>query len=75
MPYQCCLSLSGNGAIVINEIDQIDKQYVMSLKPNSAIFVSDKWDPRAAREDLKRSLDQSRGCCGAYHERHLHYPW
>ncbi len=42
--------------------EQMDDQYVMSIKPNPAVLASDKWNPHAAREDLKRSLDQSRGC-------------
>lgn len=40
----------------------IGTQYIYSHKPNPAILATDKWNPAAARRELKDALDRTRGC-------------
>jgi hypothetical protein len=42
--------------------EQVQNDYVVSLKPNPAIFASDNWKIEEAERDLRASLEQSRGC-------------
>ena len=41
---------------------QIGDKYVISYKPNPAIFAPDKWNPGQARKDLKSALEKAKGC-------------
>ncbi len=43
-------------------VDQVGTGYVLSRKPNPAIFAAGAWDPARARADLEEFLDQARGC-------------
>jgi len=36
--------------------------YVLSHKPNPAVFATDTWNPDQARRDLRQVLDKTRGC-------------
>lgn len=40
----------------------VGQDFVFSLKPNPAPLAEDNWRPDAVRDDLKRILDQIRGC-------------
>jgi hypothetical protein len=42
--------------------EQVQNDYVVSLKPNPAIFARDNWNIEEAERDLRASLEQSRGC-------------
>ena len=37
-------------------------RYVLSYKPNPAIFIVDHWDPNTARKDLQLILEKTKGC-------------
>ncbi|MCD5390471.1 hypothetical protein LR007_01185 [candidate division NPL-UPA2 bacterium] len=41
---------------------QIGNKYVISHKPNPAIFATDKWNPGQARKDLESALEKAKGC-------------
>ncbi|MBI4890640.1 MAG: hypothetical protein HY821_08435 [Acidobacteria bacterium] len=43
-------------------IEKAGRDFVLSRKPNPAIFASESWDPAHARKDLTDFLDQARGC-------------
>lgn len=40
---------------------QIGDKYVISYKPNPAIFATDKWNPGQARKDLELALEKAKG--------------
>jgi hypothetical protein len=40
----------------------IGDKYVISLKPNPAIFAADCWDPEEARRQLYSDLEKTKGC-------------
>jgi len=42
--------------------EAVGTDFVLSLKPNPSVLAWDVWDPDAGREDLRRSLDLTRGC-------------
>ena len=44
-------------------VEQVGADYVISRKPNPAIFAEDTWDPARARRDLREFLDATRGEC------------
>jgi len=41
---------------------QIGNKYVISLKPNPAIFATENWNLDAARKQLYKDLEKTRGC-------------
>lgn len=41
---------------------QIGNRYVISYKPNPAIFATAKWNPGQARKDLESALEKAKGC-------------
>jgi len=41
--------------------ERVGRDYVFSYKPNPAVFAWDEWNPDAARADLRRVLDRTRG--------------
>ncbi len=43
-------------------VDQVGTGYVLSRKPNPAVFATDEWHPDRARQELRRFLEQARGC-------------
>jgi hypothetical protein len=43
-------------------VEEVGADYVFSYKPNPAYLAMGKWDPAVVRQDLKRVLDQTRGC-------------
>ena len=43
-------------------VEKIGRDYVMSRKPNPAIFAEDAWHPERARQELRDFLDTARGC-------------
>jgi hypothetical protein len=48
------------------DADKIAKEMggevVFSVKPNPAIFAADRWNPEQARAEIRKLLDQTRGC-------------
>jgi hypothetical protein len=48
------------------EIDRavrnVANRYVISYKPNPAVFAFDLWHPEAARRELRELLERGRGC-------------
>jgi hypothetical protein len=40
----------------------VGTDYVYSWKPNPAIVAEDRWRPERAREDIRRTLEATRGC-------------
>ncbi len=42
--------------------DRIGERYVLSLKPNPAVFGWGAWRPELARKELRESLQKARGC-------------
>lgn len=42
--------------------EQAQNDYVVSIKPNPAIFARDTWNLKEAEEDLRSLLGKSRGC-------------
>ena len=43
-------------------VERIGPYWVMSRKPNPAIFAEDHWNPDRARKDLRDFLEKARGC-------------
>lgn len=43
-------------------VANIGKRYVFSYKPSPAVFITDKWDKEAAREELLNVLEKTKGC-------------
>ena len=43
-------------------MEKVGTDYVLSRKPNPAVFAADGWNPERARQDLKEFLEQARGC-------------
>ena len=43
-------------------IREIASDYVLSFKPNPAVFIDDVWSPEKARSQLTAVLDKARGC-------------
>lgn len=44
-------------------VEQVRDKYVISYKPNPAVFAERQWDLTRARADLRRALDKMEGCC------------
>ncbi|MBN1817574.1 MAG: hypothetical protein JW828_09440 [Sedimentisphaerales bacterium] len=44
-------------------IGEIGDDYVISQKPNPAVFAETRWEPENARADIRRVLDCARGQC------------
>jgi hypothetical protein len=42
--------------------ERVERRFVLSHKPNPAIFVSDPWDLERARRELAEALEMTRGC-------------
>jgi hypothetical protein len=45
--------------------NELVSTYVFSFKPNPAVFVDERWNPKRAREELVCVLDKTRGICQA----------
>jgi hypothetical protein len=43
-------------------VETIGPHWIMSRKPNPAIFAEEHWNPDRARRDLREFLDRARGC-------------
>ena len=43
-------------------VEKVGRDYVLSRKPNPAVFAGDGWHPDRAREDLRAFLTTARGC-------------
>jgi hypothetical protein len=43
-------------------IDRVGADYVLSRKPNPAVFVTDYWSPERARKDMTDFLEKAGGC-------------
>jgi len=43
-------------------VEKAGGKYVLSIKPNPAIFIWDEWNPEQARRELVESLEKTRGC-------------
>jgi hypothetical protein len=43
-------------------VDKVGTTYVLSRKPNPAVFADDEWYPERARQDMVEFLDKARGC-------------
>jgi hypothetical protein len=43
-------------------IQKVGADYVLSRKPNPAVFADEGWDPERARQDLRSFLEKARGC-------------
>jgi hypothetical protein len=44
-------------------IEGIGADYVISRKPNPAVFATDTWEPDEARRQIREFLDQTEGAC------------
>jgi hypothetical protein len=44
-------------------VNEVGSDYILSYKPNPAIFVQDHWDPDGARQDLRNFLTKTGGQC------------
>ena len=44
-------------------IEQVGDDYVLSLKPNPAIFADESWNPEKARQDIRNVLHAANGAC------------
>lgn len=44
-------------------VEQMRDKYVISYKPNPAIFAEDPWDLPRAKADLQQALEKMKGCC------------
>jgi len=44
-------------------VEAVGTDYVISRKPNPAVFAEDVWDPARARRDLREFLEATRGEC------------
>lgn len=49
-------------ADVARAAEQMAGKYVLSLKPNPAIFSTQAWNPDLARKELTEALQKARGC-------------
>jgi hypothetical protein len=43
-------------------VETIGTDWIMSRKPNPAIFAEDQWHPDRARQEIRGFLEQARGC-------------
>jgi hypothetical protein len=43
-------------------VDKVGTDYVISRKPNPAVFAGDVWRPERARDELRQFLEAARGC-------------
>jgi hypothetical protein len=43
-------------------VEQVGTDYVLSRKPNPAVFATDEWHPDRARRELRDFLEKARGC-------------
>jgi hypothetical protein len=43
-------------------VAKVGADYVISRKPNPAVFAADVWRPERARDDLRQFLEAARGC-------------
>lgn len=43
-------------------INKVGRDYVLSRKPNPAVFADDGWHPERARDDLRTFLEAARAC-------------
>jgi hypothetical protein len=43
-------------------VAKVGADYVISRKPNPALFAADVWRPERARDDLRQFLEAARGC-------------
>ena len=43
-------------------VEKIGAGYVISHKPNPAVFADDQWRPQWARDELRQFLEAARGC-------------
>jgi hypothetical protein len=43
-------------------VEASNGKYVLSYKPNPAIFIVDRWDPNAPRDNLREVLEKTKGC-------------
>ena len=43
-------------------VEKVGADYVISRKPNPAVFADDVWNPERARDDLRQFLEAARGC-------------
>jgi hypothetical protein len=43
-------------------VDNVGDRYVLSIKPNPAIFASEHWDLESSRQSLRQSMEKTRGC-------------
>jgi hypothetical protein len=43
-------------------IQKVGADYVLSRKPNPAVFADEGWDPERARQDMRSFLEKARGC-------------
>jgi len=43
-------------------VETIGSHWIMSRKPNPAIFAEDQWNPQRARSELREFLEAARGC-------------
>jgi hypothetical protein len=55
------ISMSPRANVEITVRKAGDK-YVLSHKPNPAIFATDVWNPQQARQNLREALEKTRGC-------------
>jgi len=43
-------------------VEKVGADYVISRKPNPAVFADDVWNPERVRDDLRQFLEAARGC-------------
>ena len=46
----------------VSMAEQCGTDYVISLKPNPAIFAGSYWDPEVARREIREDLEKLKGC-------------
>ena len=49
-------------ADTVRMVEQVGTDYVLSRKPNPAVFATDEWHPERARRELRDFLEKARGC-------------
>ena len=49
-------------ADIDKSVRDLGGRYVLSYKPNPAIFAEESWDPHSARAALRAALDRMKGC-------------
>ena len=49
-------------ADVEKTVEKAGSKYVLSYKPNPAVFASDEWNPSQAWKNLSEVLDKTRDC-------------